>query len=145
MVRVAEEKGTYVFKPNRLLVVCTSKSIDGYLDGLLLRDVGGGRGDAVRLDEAGAESNNVVVLVEGSVRDGVGEPDTVVLLAHVGDRTSLSVRSRSELDGVGRDAGLLLNEGDGRFLHGRASTLGERSTSDTEGLKEWSAHNPDEL
>ena len=93
---------------------------DGGLGG---SDLALGLGD---LDEGGAERDDLVVLVEGDVGDGVGEGDAVQHLLDIDVAGRLRLVGGADLNAVRAEVSMAgLNEGDRRVFDGSVGALGQ--------------------
>ena len=88
-----------------------------------------GRGSSLlagHLHERATECDDFVVLVEGDVRNRVGEGDAVQLLLDVDVARGFTLERGADVDSIGLDTSAGLDEGRCGFLDRRIRTLGQR-------------------
>ena len=107
-------------------IVCAAKLLLCSSNGILDADGRRGGRDLGGLDERRPEGGDLVGLVEGDVRDRVGDWDTVQPLLDVDVARGLAIEGRADVNGIGVDAAARLDEGNGRVFEGRVRALGQR-------------------
>ncbi len=95
-------------------------------NGVLDADGRGGRCDLRGLDERGTEGGNLVVLVEGDIRNRVGDGDAVHSLLEVDVTGGLALERGADTDGGSVDTVARLHEGSGGVFERRVRTLRQR-------------------